>query len=317
MKLETMMAGAGIGAVLGAFDRKQGEKMSNRFLQAQISGQKNLMNHQHSLQMQLFDKTGYKAQMKQMIDAGLNPALMYGSAGGGGSTTPTGGSSLSTGTGMQGKMLDAMAIASQIEVAKSQARLNNAEAEVKESTGVEEAKTRIASLTQGIENQRAVKELTEIQTELTEIDAKFAEELKSGEVRNMLGQYDKLIAETISIGYENDVSSQTIREKVNIIKADAVGKLIENELNRNKIDFTKQQIEESKQRIEKMLADVRQRNKEIDIKDVETALKSEFPSLINVLGGQARELVYNLHNILGGGRRHSDKEVEVKNRENR
>ena len=34
----------------------------------------------------MFDYTGYQAQVAQMKAAGLNPALMYGSAGGGGST---------------------------------------------------------------------------------------------------------------------------------------------------------------------------------------------------------------------------------------
>ena len=34
----------------------------------------------------MFDYTGYENQVKQMKAAGLNPALMYGSAGSGGST---------------------------------------------------------------------------------------------------------------------------------------------------------------------------------------------------------------------------------------
>ena len=42
------------------------------------------INQQHNKDM--FDYTGYQAQVAQMKAAGLNPALMYGSAGGGGST---------------------------------------------------------------------------------------------------------------------------------------------------------------------------------------------------------------------------------------
>ena len=42
------------------------------------------INQQHNKDM--FDYTGYQAQVAQMKAAGLNPALMYGSVGGGGST---------------------------------------------------------------------------------------------------------------------------------------------------------------------------------------------------------------------------------------
>ena len=42
------------------------------------------INQQHNKDM--FDYTGYQAQVAQMKAAGLNPALMYGSAGSGGST---------------------------------------------------------------------------------------------------------------------------------------------------------------------------------------------------------------------------------------
>ena len=53
------------------------------------------INQQHNKDM--FDYTGFQAQVAQMKAAGLNPALMYGSAGGGGSTQ--GGAGMAGGAG--------------------------------------------------------------------------------------------------------------------------------------------------------------------------------------------------------------------------
>ena len=55
------------------------------------------INQQHNKDM--FDYTGYQAQVAQMKAAGLNPALMYGSAGSGGSTQGGAGMAGSAGAG--------------------------------------------------------------------------------------------------------------------------------------------------------------------------------------------------------------------------
>ena len=53
----------------------------------QSENQKKLNKQGQSLQMQTWRDTGYGAQMAQMREAGVNPALMYGMSGGGGQTT--------------------------------------------------------------------------------------------------------------------------------------------------------------------------------------------------------------------------------------
>jgi hypothetical protein len=55
--------------------------------------QQQLNQQGHDLQMDMWNKTNYGAQMEHMKKAGLNPALMYGGAGQGGQTgSQTGGS---------------------------------------------------------------------------------------------------------------------------------------------------------------------------------------------------------------------------------
>ena len=70
-----------------------------------------------------------------------------------------------------------MAQAAQVELMKAQAEKAKAEADsirgvegTKGATEIKEGQTRIESLTQGINNQRAVEQLTRAETELKEID---------------------------------------------------------------------------------------------------------------------------------------------------
>lgn len=88
---KVLTAGASIASsALGMIGQRKRERRA-------MQNQKDLMNLQQQNQMELnkqgqqlqldtWDKTNYKAQMKMMKEAGLNPALMYGMGGGGGTT---------------------------------------------------------------------------------------------------------------------------------------------------------------------------------------------------------------------------------------
>lgn len=116
---------------------KENEQNTDR--QSEANREMALFNH--NLQLDMWKKTGYEAQRKQMEEAGLNPALMYGQGGGGGQTT---GSPSGQGVGMGqagnydmsggiqelGLMQAQKAnIEAQTEAAKAQANKTNAEAE--------------------------------------------------------------------------------------------------------------------------------------------------------------------------------------------
>lgn len=64
------------------------QQQNQEKLNAQQMRNQQLLNQQGSdLQMDMWNKTNYEAQIAQMKAAGLNPALMYGMKGGGGTTT--------------------------------------------------------------------------------------------------------------------------------------------------------------------------------------------------------------------------------------
>ena len=68
-------------------DRKQEQIDQQRKLQdLQIEGNKSMLDYSSMKQREMWDYTNYSNQRKHMEEAGLNPAMMYGMSGGGGST---------------------------------------------------------------------------------------------------------------------------------------------------------------------------------------------------------------------------------------
>ena len=132
--------GGVMGAIFGRAENRRQYHQQKRLQALQIQGQKELTDYNMLKQLEMFDKTGYEAQVKQLQKAGLNAGLLYGMGGGAGGSTnvSTGNVSggvaqkgdssgfMSAGMGMNLALMDA-----QREVLKSQARLNEVEANKK------------------------------------------------------------------------------------------------------------------------------------------------------------------------------------------
>ena len=127
-------------ALFGKKRRRQQIKQQQKLTDIQIAANKELADYGMGISKEMFEHTGYAAQRRQMEEAGLNPALMYGQAGAGGSTMAIGAGNASgsqasdemaqkqAATQMQGMALQGAMIASQIEVNKAQANKLNADA---------------------------------------------------------------------------------------------------------------------------------------------------------------------------------------------
>ena len=125
----------GIGSTLlsmitGHNAQRRQHRDTKELMGIQHMNQRNLNQMGHDLQMDMWNKTNYKAQVKHMLEAGLNPALMYGSAGQGGTTGSQGGGSASMGQAQQMKMMDMqnLMMGAELKKIKSEANLNDANA---------------------------------------------------------------------------------------------------------------------------------------------------------------------------------------------
>jgi len=177
------MVGRAAGAMFGIGSERRANKRDRANAERQYENQRRLNQQGADLQMDMWNKTNYGAQLAHMKDAGLNPALMYGMGGGGGATTGSqGGGSASKANAQKQMGIEGAMAAAQIELMKAQGEKTNAEkdailGDTPESKGRitklgEEAKEigqRIENLMESKKNIKAERNLTVTKTEREEI----------------------------------------------------------------------------------------------------------------------------------------------------
>lgn len=139
-----MSEALGIGmlqATTNMFGASKQHKRNKELMGIQQGNQQQLNRQGHQLQMDMWNKTNYQAQIEHMKKAGLNPALMYGMGGGGGTTAGSqgGGSASGGGSPVQMHPMDIANIAKvQSEIDLNKAKERNLDS----GTGVNEAQTK-------------------------------------------------------------------------------------------------------------------------------------------------------------------------------
>ncbi|UYD39187.1 MAG: DNA pilot protein [Wigfec virus K19_94] len=124
------IVGAGMGIMTGSYQDERQIKQQQKLTQMQKEANKELAKYGNELQFEMWNKTNYGAQIQHMKEAGLNPGLMYGMGGGGGTTTGSasaGGVSGGTATGGSGEI--GMGIQQGMQLALMQAQKENIEAD--------------------------------------------------------------------------------------------------------------------------------------------------------------------------------------------
>lgn len=236
------------------YDRRQQLKTQQGLTDLQMKAEKEMMDYQQEKELQMWNATNYGAQMKQLRSAGLNPGLLYGMGGSGGATIGHGGSpSITGGTaplqnttamGIQAGMQMAL-LASQKRVLDTQADKNEAEAQKTAGVDTAKTKTEISSLTQGIENAKAQKELLEIQKNIAEIDEDIKLSTQNA-AKAMVFQELRSSYERMEIlRNEGIISKETYDEKIHIIEQELVGKYAQNALTRMQTAATKKGIDKT------------------------------------------------------------------------
>lgn len=227
--------GAGLGAAntvynmfqnKDAADRRQ-QKQQQALTDIQLNASKDAAKYNQDLAYDMWEKTNYGAQREQMEKAGLNPALIYGSAGQGGSTvqgtaSASGGGSASDSASMRAvdnqmglQMAQMGLIAAQTE--KTKAETENLGAQTTES-GARTEKT--GAETKGIEFDNEVKRLTtpgdmaerynnvseQIKTETERMNAEWEAYKAKGWEGKLFDDPSTPIAKALAAGWEKTVT---------------------------------------------------------------------------------------------------------------
>jgi hypothetical protein len=176
-KVGTSAASGVLGMIGGHLSERRNYRNNRKLMELQYNNQRQLNQQGHDLQFDMWNKTNYGAQKRHMMEAGLNPALMYGSAGQGGSTGSQGGGSASMGSSQQGKVMDLQnaLIGAQIKNLDSITNKNNVEA------GLGGKKGELLGAQARGENARAL---------INELEGSVISENKKKYVDGLIGQWE-------------------------------------------------------------------------------------------------------------------------------
>ena len=215
------------GTLLGMIGGHQQERRNYRnnqnLMGLQNQYQRGLNQQGHDLQMDMWNKTNYGAQVGHMKDAGLNPALMYKGAGAGGTTGSQGGGSASMGSSQQGKVMDLqnMLVGAQIGKLKAETKNLNQGTENKGQEFENIIKTGNLIDAQELKTINEA-ELKRFEAEIKSIDANW---LKDNNLSTMSIKELKLINEATGGGLQflMDVLGDRAKEVGEVIE-DPIGK---------------------------------------------------------------------------------------------
>lgn len=261
-----MAAGTAANTIFGLMlqghnDRRQ-LRQQKKLNEQQLMFDRQKMDYQQQLGLELWRQTNYPAQIEQLKAAGLNPALLYGMGGAGGATVGGAGGGISAPGAPAGgnEILGLQMLGAQKALIEAQTEKTQAEAGKIKGVDTEEAQTRIASLTQGIQNQKAAERLTKIQGNIAEIE----ELIQTGSYEDVISTIHytaRQAHQTLGIlTNEREISDATKDEKVHLVEGELIGLGLANELKRAGIALTEEQTK-------KVTADVAQGWKALSIQD--------------------------------------------------
>ena len=225
--------GAGLNAAMsaGAANEQWGNQLKLMEIQNRYNEQMAKNNQQRN--KDLWNYTNYENQKQHIKNAGLNPALIYGMGGGGGVsangaqgqgvTQPTD-RSVEMGLKQQGLGLQLASIASQIDLNKSQAEKNEAEANKIAGVDTRAQEANINNLIAQTSNEKVKKGLilgqirvADAEEELKRNTADWTKD-KADETRwnikSLQKGIDKLVEEINGMKLDNELKEKTINNKV-------------------------------------------------------------------------------------------------------
>lgn len=211
-------ASSAAGAILGMATAKWQDKrqisQQEKLNKMQIAGQKEMGAYNQELALDMWDKTGYGAQRRQMEEAGLNVGLMYGGAGSGGTTQGGAAGNVSGGQAAAGSGEIGMAMQLGMQMSLMKAQKENIEADTdKKKAETPKAETEIAVGKEQAEKYKQEGVKAGFEAKMAEIDYRIKESTQETERLRLIAERDKTVAEADQAEADAWVASTTISER--------------------------------------------------------------------------------------------------------
>lgn len=246
-----------LGLVTGGAWNKMQRKNQKKQQAIQIAGQKEMTDYAMGKQLEMWKNTSYAAQKEQMELAGLNPGLMYGMGGGGGQTTGSGAASVSgpSGGGMP-HVASSAGMGMQLQMTQAQKENVEADTELKKATAAKTAGVDTTAVESSIAKMAAETTNEELKAALLKADAtmkgiqnEVAGETKQDMKYKIMWESKRALEELEQAQVKTDVSQETVEEQKTLIRAAAIGALLENQSKRLNLQVDQKKLEMLAQQI--------------------------------------------------------------------
>lgn len=305
----TSAIGAGMGLLLEHHEDTRQLNQQQKLQDMQIAGQKQMVDYNQAAAFKMWQDTNYPAQVEQLEKAGMNPALLYGKGGGGGTTignpsgsvsgaeAPKGGQEIPQQEGMalQLQLLQAQKenikadTVNKLEDAKNKA----ADTQNKPLQG-ENIQASTASLKQGIQNAQAQQAYTEAETALAniQVDIQGSEinDLKAAIKYGMRELYAKMQSSQITA----NVDQQTQQSKIRLAQLNVAQATLQTYLTKAQTANVNQQTSESVQKVNNMIQENMREWDKMSQKDQEIAIQKMLADYSTEIPPEVKTLLDNI-----------------------
>lgn len=260
-----------IGGAMGAVSDIIGMIGQKKRNERAFTQQKELMGLQQANQMglnqqgkdlalQQWKDTNYSAQVAEMEKAGLNPGLMYGMGGGGGTTANAGSGGGASGGSAPGQAPMEIGSALNNALMMSQkalidAQTNKTNAEAGKLSGVDTANVTADTALKGA-NQK-----------LAELEAQFREGTMETNINKAQEEFKILTAQFQKANAEGTISATTVDEQIKTIGADLAIKVLNAEAIKLGMKLDVQGMQNELKRISQTDTGLNQNEREVKIKE--------------------------------------------------
>lgn len=320
--IDTGMGAAGnavsgaLGAVMGLALEKHNDKrqinQQKKLQNLQIQGQQQMADYNLQNQLKLWHETNYGAQMKEIQEAGLNPALLYGQGGGGGvssaaSTGNVSGTNAPSGgqeaLGLMMENMQLQLVKAQKENIEANTNKTNAEAQNVPKTGANiEASTQ--NILQDTNNKKAQETGQHIMNAISSIQEEIQGKTKEATIFTIKTTADQALNQLTILKNQAIISENTWNQQIDIINAQLSGILIDNESKRVGIELTQEQIKQVTQAIQTQIKQLQQTDRSLNQKDKDIAIDQARNKLIEtgIWVGAATGIAKTVIDIYTGGK---------------
>lgn len=319
----------GLGIIFGRSQEQHNDERQiaqQQKLQAmQIAGQKELTDYNEGKQIDLWNKTNAEAQMQHYKDAGLNPALMYGMGGGGGSTANIATGSVSGAEAPKGghEQIDQQQIGMGLQQQSLQLQLLEAQKQnIEADTANKQADTSVKgaqkpnveantqNLLQGYDNLRMDYQIKELQIAAQNL-ANYKEQASQQDQLNTIHYNASQALRSLQIlSNAAKESDATLQSKIQIVEQEAISGVLRNALSQAQIENTQIDSLLKNQQIQASITQLAQNATQLDINQQKVAIdrfsatiQANMPSLGQATGrilNDAIESIFKLFNTERG-----------------